>query len=98
MIARLSVVKLHNTLHGGLPQQGMGTAIIEVKLNQQLAWFNQEPFYQIFLDLRKAYDDLDQGRCLKILSAYGVGPNLLATFAEAVLGQSKNGLSQLGQL
>jgi hypothetical protein len=29
------------------------------------------------LDLRKAYDALDWGRCLKILVGYGVGPNLL---------------------
>ncbi len=57
--------------------QGQGTAIMEVKLQQQLAWVDQEPLYQIYLDLRKAYDALDWGRCLKILAGYGVGPNLL---------------------
>ncbi len=36
-----------------------------------------EPLYQIYLDLRKAYDALDRGRCLKILAGYGVGLNLL---------------------
>jgi hypothetical protein len=55
----------------------MGTAIMEAKLNQQLAWVDQEPLYQIYLDLRKAYDALDWGRWLKILAGYGVGPNLL---------------------
>jgi hypothetical protein len=38
---------------------------------------DQAPLYQIYLDLRKAYDALDRGRCLEILAGYGVGPNLL---------------------
>ena len=28
----------------------------------------------IFLDLHKAYDALDNSRCLEILEGYGVGP------------------------
>jgi hypothetical protein len=32
MVARLSVIKLHDCLHGGLPCRGTGTAIMEVKL------------------------------------------------------------------
>ncbi len=52
-------------------------AIMEVKLQQQLAWVDQEPLYQIYLDLRKAYDALDRGQCLEILVGYSVGPNLL---------------------
>jgi hypothetical protein len=77
MVARLSFIKLHDSLHGGLPHRGTGTAIMEAKLNQQLAWVDQEPLYQIYLDLRKAYDALDRGRCFEILAGYGVGPNLL---------------------
>ncbi len=50
---------------------------MEVKLQQQLAWVEQAPLYQIYLVLRKAYDALDQGRCLEILAGYGVGLNLL---------------------
>jgi hypothetical protein len=50
---------------------------MEAKLQQQLAWAEQEPLYQIYLDLQKAYDALDWGRCLEILAGYGVGPNLL---------------------
>ncbi len=34
MMARLSVIKLHDSLHGGLPRRGTGTTIIEAKLNQ----------------------------------------------------------------
>jgi hypothetical protein len=55
----------------------MGTAIMEVKLNQQLAWVDQAPLYQIYLDLKKAYNALNLTRCLEILAGYGVGPNLL---------------------
>ncbi len=77
MVSRFSALKLHNCLHGGLPQRGTGTAIMEAKLQQQLAWAEQEPLYQIYLDLQKAYDALDQGRCLEILAGYRVGPNLL---------------------
>ncbi len=45
-----------------------GTAIMEVKLQQQLAWVDQDSLYQIYVDLRKAYDALDRGRCLEILA------------------------------
>ena len=68
MVAQLSAIKLHDCLHGGLPRRGTGTAIMEVKLQQQLAWVDQEPLYQIYLDLRKAYDALDLERCLEILA------------------------------
>jgi hypothetical protein len=77
MVARFSVIRLHDCLHGGLPKWGTGTAIMKVKLQQQLTWVDQDSMYQIILDLRKAYDALDWGRCLKILAGYGVGPNLL---------------------
>ncbi len=76
MVAQLSVIKLHDCLHGGLPHRGTGSAIMEVKLHQQLAWVDQEPLYQIYLDLRKAYDALDWEHCLKILAGYSVGPNI----------------------
>jgi hypothetical protein len=50
---------------------------MEVKLQQQLAWVDKDPLYQIYLDLRKAYDALDRGQCLEILAGYSVGPSLL---------------------
>ncbi len=77
MVFWFSAIKLLNWLHSKLPGQGTGTAIIKVKLQQQLAWAEQEPLYQIYLDLQKAHDALDWGRCLGILAGYGVGPNLL---------------------
>jgi hypothetical protein len=44
---------------------------------QQLAWVEQEPLYQIFINLCKAYDHLNRARCLEIMTGYGVGPKLL---------------------
>jgi hypothetical protein len=77
MVARLSVIELHNCLQGRLLRRGTGTAIMEVKMQQQLAWVDQVPLYQIYLALRKAYDTLERGRCLKILAGDRVRPNLL---------------------
>ncbi len=70
-------LKLHDCLHGGLPRGCTGMAIMEVKLDQQLAWVDQAHLYQMYLDLKKAYDALNQTWCLEILAGYGVGPNLL---------------------
>ncbi len=35
------------------------------------------PIYQIYLDLKKAYDVLDREQTLNILATYGVGPKML---------------------
>jgi hypothetical protein len=77
MVCRLGSIEFHPCLHGGLPKRGAGMATIEAKLAQQLAWIEQEPLYQVFIDLRKAYDHLDWERCLAIMTRYGVGPKLL---------------------
>ncbi len=59
MVAQTSCLELHDCLHGRLPCRGTGTTIMEVKLNQQLAWVDQAPLYQIYLDLKKAYNALN---------------------------------------
>ncbi len=41
-------------------------ATIEAKLAQQLAWVEQEPLYQVFVDLRKAYNHLNGTKCIEI--------------------------------
>ena len=53
---RLKCLELHDCLHGFLAGRGTGTAIMEVKLVQQLAYLEQVPLYGLFLDLRKAFD------------------------------------------
>ncbi len=52
-------------------------ATIKAKLAQSLAWCKQCPLYQIYLDLKKAYGELDRERTLDFLAAYGVGPKML---------------------
>ncbi len=77
IVARLALIKFHDGLDGGLPGQGTGTATIEAKLAQSLSWHNQCPLYQIYVDLKKAYNVLDREQTLKLLEAYGVGPRML---------------------
>ncbi len=78
MVAQFASIKFHDSLHGGLSKRGTGTAMIEAKLHQSLAWRDQYPLYQIYIDLKKAYDALDREQTLDILAAYGVGPKMLA--------------------
>ena len=73
MDLRLEKIKLHDSLHGCLAGRGTGTGIIEAKLAQQLAHLKQRPFFGVFIDLKKAFDAMDRGRCL----AHGVGPQML---------------------
>ena len=73
----LQVVQFHDCLHGFLKGRGTGTATLEAKLAQQLAYLEQEALYRIFIDLKKAYDAMDRDRCLEILEAYSMGPNML---------------------
>jgi hypothetical protein len=55
----------------------MGTATIKAKLAQSLAWRNQCPLYQIYVDLKKAHNALDREQTLNILAADGVGQKML---------------------
>ena len=73
----MKVIVFHDSLHGLLGGRGTGTATIEAKVAQQLAYTEQAPFYGIFLDIQKAYDAIDRDRCLQILKGYGVGMNIL---------------------
>ena len=69
-------VMFHGTLHGFRERLGTGTATLEAKIAHQLNGIEHEPLFQFFLDVLKAYDFMDRGRCLKILREYGLGTNL----------------------
>ena len=55
----------------------MGTATVEAKLAQQLAFLEQEALFKTFANLKQAYDAMDHKRCLEILKKYEVGPMML---------------------
>ncbi len=77
MDRRLNALLLHEALHGCRNGHGTGTAILEAKLARQLAHLELEPFYGVFLDLKKAFEAMDRERCLLILEGYGPGPNMV---------------------
>ena len=62
---RLKTLALHDCLHSFTAGRGTGTAIMEVKLAQQLAYLEQVPLYGLFIDLRKAFDAMDQKKMPK---------------------------------
>ena len=48
-----SVVQFYNVLHGFYAGRGTGTAIMELKLAQQLASVDQDPLFLVFIELQK---------------------------------------------
>ena len=46
---------------------------MEAKLDQQLSGMVQEPLFQVFLNVRKAYTSLDREIFMEILREYGLG-------------------------
>jgi hypothetical protein len=71
------MLPLHEALHGCRSGCGIGKAILEAKLAQQLAHLEQEPFYVVFLDPKKAFDAMDRERCLLVLEGNGAGTNMV---------------------
>ena len=37
--------------------------------------------FQVFMEIRKAYESLERGRCLDVLRVYGMEPNLAQLIA-----------------
>ena len=57
------------------------TAILELKLNQELISIDQDPIFLMFLDLRKEYVTLNLFRILMTMESYGAGPHLCGILA-----------------
>ena len=53
-----------------------------LKLVQELAIVDQDPLFLVFLNLRKLYENLDQGQLLKTLKGYRAGPKMRGMLAE----------------
>ena len=53
-------VMLHNTIHVFRTGRGTGTETLESNMAQQLMELAHEPLFQVILNLRKAYNSLDQ--------------------------------------
>ena len=76
-------LQLHDVLHWFRDRIGTGKAIMKLDLTQELSSIYQDPLFLFFLDLRKAYDTVDQDRLLMTLELYCAGPclcELMETF------------------
>ena len=71
-----SSIILHDYLHGLRNGRGVGTETLEENLAQDIAGLCHAPLLQVFMDVRKAYDSLERGRCMEILKGYGLRTNL----------------------
>ncbi len=72
----LNAIKFNDTLNDFCNDRGTDTAIMEDKLAQQMAFMEQELWFMAFINLKKAFDSMEQEQCLDILLGYGVGPNM----------------------
>ncbi|MGL4351544.1 MAG: RNA-directed DNA polymerase [Plesiomonas shigelloides] len=72
-----TAVKFHDAIHGFRGGRSCSTAILEAKLEMQRARQAGKVYYQVFLDLSKAYDTVDRTRLRQVLQAYGLGPRVL---------------------
>ena len=58
-------VRLHGDLHRFHAGRGTGTAILELKMAQELESMDQETVLLFVIDMQKAYDTVDFGSILK---------------------------------
>ena len=57
--------------------RGKGDAALEAKMTQQLTSTREAVLFEVFLDIKRAYDALDPDMCLEILAVYRVGPRTI---------------------
>ena len=69
-------LQMHGFLLRFRAGRGTVTAIIELKLYQELARIDQYPIFLVFLDIRKAYDTMDREHLFITLEGYGSGPHM----------------------
>ena len=69
-------------VYGLRRMRGYRTAIGKAKLRMQMATCRFKTRYQIYLDLRKAYDSIDRNRILRTLEKYKVGHSIRRYISE----------------
>ena len=69
-------IEFEDSLHGFQPKPSVRTAMLVHKLITEWSLHRGQMLFQVFLDLKKAYNTLDQGQTLLILEQYGVGPKV----------------------
>ena len=60
-------IHFHEVLYGFQARRGTGTTIMELNIYQELAILDQYSLFLVFLDLRKAYNNVDRGRLIQNL-------------------------------
>ena len=68
-----SSLQMHDVLHGFRDGRRTGTAIMELKIAQEISSIDQDPLLLLLLDLRKAYGTVNQDCLLITLEGYGEG-------------------------
>ena len=76
-----TVVQCNDVLYGFCKRRGMGTAIMEIKLAQELASVYQYALFLKLIYIKKAYNNLDCGWLLQILAGYGAVPKMWGILA-----------------
>ena len=66
----------HNAPHGFTEGRRTGMAALESNMAQQLDRISQDPIFQVFWDVRKAYESLEKEWCLELFRGYRMGLNL----------------------
>ena len=70
-----SVVNFYDILHSFRAGRAMGTASLNVKMLHNMTANREDVLYEVFLDLIKSDDTLDQESCMEILFGYGIVPH-----------------------
>ena len=73
-------MELHDSFNRFGKRQVTRTVILEDNLAQHLARLAHESLFQVFMDVRKAYDSLDRERCMEIMFGYRMEQNLAHIF------------------
>ena len=87
--------KFCEKIHGFRRGRGCYTAIGEAKLRIQEATCNYKTLYQIYLDLKKAYDSVDRDQVMRVLEIYKVGPRI-RRYIKGIWDEQKFILRQAG--